>query len=40
VTGLERDRPRLAIAEQYGCTAIIGDASAWAKSGDGLAPRV
>ena len=36
VTGLERDRPRLAIAEKYGCTAIIGDASAWAKSGDGL----
>jgi alcohol dehydrogenase/L-iditol 2-dehydrogenase len=36
VTGLERDRSRLAIAEHYGCAAIIGDASEWAKSGDGL----
>ncbi len=36
VTGLERDRTRLAIAEQYGCTAIVGDASAWANEIDGL----
>jgi len=36
VAGLERDRARLAIAEQYGCTAIVGDASAWAKETDGL----
>ena len=36
VTGLERDRPRLAIAEKYGCTAITGSASDWAKVGDGL----
>ncbi|HEY6168312.1 MAG TPA: zinc-binding dehydrogenase [Verrucomicrobiae bacterium] len=36
VAGLERDRTRLAIAEKYGCTAITGDASAWAKAGDGL----
>jgi alcohol dehydrogenase/L-iditol 2-dehydrogenase len=36
VTGLERDRKRLAIAEHYGCTAIVGDASAWAMARDGL----
>jgi len=36
VTGLERDRPRLAIAEQYGCTAIVGDPTEWARGGDGL----
>ena len=36
ITGLERDRPRLAIAEQYGCTAIIGSAAEWAGAGDGL----
>src|ERR1041385_6188969 len=36
VTGLERDRPRLEIAEKYGCTAILGDASEWARLGDGL----
>jgi alcohol dehydrogenase/L-iditol 2-dehydrogenase len=36
VTGLERDRTRLAAAERYGCAAIVGDAMAWAKSGDGL----
>jgi L-iditol 2-dehydrogenase len=36
VAGLERDRARLKIAEQYGCTAIIGDASDWAKAVDGL----
>jgi L-iditol 2-dehydrogenase len=36
VTGLERDRTRLKIAEQYGCTAITGDASDWAREVDGL----
>ncbi|WP_338868835.1 zinc-binding dehydrogenase [Spirosoma sp. SC4-14] len=36
VVGLEADRHRLAIAEQYGCTAIVGDASEWAKQADGL----
>ena len=36
VLGLERDRPRLAIAEQYGCTALLGNAAGWAREGDGL----
>ena len=36
VTGLERDRKRLAIAEKYGCTAIFGDAAEWARATDGL----
>jgi len=36
VVGLEADRHRLAIAEQYGCESIIGDASDWAKQRDGL----
>ena len=36
VVGLEADRHRLAIAEQYGCESIIGDASGWAKQRDGL----
>jgi L-iditol 2-dehydrogenase len=36
VTGLETDRRRLDIAASYGCTAIAGDASAWAKDTDGL----
>ena len=36
VTGLEADKHRLAIATQYGCEAIIGDASAWARKTDGL----
>ena len=36
VVGLEADRHRLAIAEQYGCESIIGDASGWAKHRDGL----
>lgn len=36
VVGLEADRHRLAIAEQYGCESIIGDASDWAKKRDGL----
>jgi len=36
VAGLERDRARLMIAEKYGCTAIVGDATAWARATDGL----
>ncbi|MFI5357174.1 MAG: zinc-binding dehydrogenase [Opitutales bacterium] len=36
LVGLERDRARLEIAQAYGCTVIIGDASAWAKQRDGL----
>ncbi len=36
VVGLEADRHRLAIAEQYGCESIIGDATDWAKQRDGL----
>ncbi|WP_080055035.1 zinc-binding dehydrogenase [Spirosoma aerolatum] len=36
VVGLEADRHRLSIAEQYGCTGIVGDASEWAKQADGL----
>lgn len=36
VVGLEADKHRLAIAEQYGCEGIIGDAGNWAKERDGL----
>jgi alcohol dehydrogenase/L-iditol 2-dehydrogenase len=36
VVGLETDMHRLAIAEQYGCESIIGDASDWAQQRDGL----
>ncbi len=36
VVGLEADRGRLKIAEQYGCTSIIGDATEWANAYDGL----
>lgn len=36
VVGLEADRHRLAIAEQYGCESIIGGATDWAKQRDGL----
>ncbi len=36
IVGLESDRFRLNIAKQYGCEAIIGDATAWAKERDGL----
>lgn len=35
VVGLEADRHRLEIAKQYGCEAIIGDASEWAFAADG-----
>ncbi|QDU64282.1 D-arabitol-phosphate dehydrogenase [Planctomycetes bacterium Pan216] len=36
VVGLAGDKTRLEIAEQYGCTAIVEDASDWAKQRDGL----
>ncbi len=36
VTGLEADKHRLNIAQQYGCDAIVGDATEWAKRADGL----
>ena len=36
VVGLEPDRGRLKVAEQYGCETIIGDATAWSRARDGL----
>lgn len=36
VVGLEADRGRLEIAKSYGCEAIIGDATEWARERDGL----
>jgi L-iditol 2-dehydrogenase len=36
MVGLEADRQRLEIARQYGCEAIIGDATWWARKRDGL----
>lgn len=36
IVGLEADKNRLAIAKQYGCEPIIGDATEWAKQGDGM----
>jgi alcohol dehydrogenase/L-iditol 2-dehydrogenase len=36
MVGLENDRQRLEIARQYGCEAIIGDATEWARKRDGL----
>ena len=36
LVGLERDRTRLEVARAYGCEVIVGDASAWARSRDGL----
>jgi alcohol dehydrogenase/L-iditol 2-dehydrogenase len=36
VAGLERDRARLAVGEQFGCTAIVDGLEEWAKRGDGL----
>ncbi len=36
IVGLERDRPRLKIAEKYGCTALVGGFEDWAREGDGL----
>jgi len=36
VVGLDRDAQRLAVARQYGCDTIVGDATEWARSRDGL----
>jgi alcohol dehydrogenase/L-iditol 2-dehydrogenase len=36
VVGLDADRARLAVAEQYGCESIVGDAMDWACEVDGL----
>ena len=36
IVGLESDLQRLNIAKQYGCDAIVGDATEWAKKKDGL----
>ncbi len=36
IVGLEADRGRLAIAEQYGVKGIVGDATEWAFERDGL----
>ena len=36
VVGLERDRPRLAIAEQFGCLAVVDGLREWAFAVDGL----
>src|SRR5690625_5608701 len=40
MVGLESDRYRLGIARQYGCEAIVGDASEWARERDGLGADV
>ncbi len=36
VVGLEADKHRLRIAEQFGCESIVGDATNWARLRDGL----
>jgi len=36
LVGLERDRARLNVAKAYGCEVIVGDATEWARSRDGL----
>ena len=36
VVGLPADAGRLEVAKQYGCEAIIGDATEWARDRDGL----
>lgn len=36
VVGLARDARRLAIARQYGCETLVGDANEWARARDGL----
>lgn len=36
IVGLENDRARLEVARQYGCEPIVGDATEWARQGDGL----
>lgn len=41
IVGLENDRHRLTIAEtSYGCTSLVGDATAWARQRDGLGADV
>lgn len=40
ITGLEGDARRLEVAKQYGLTTIIGDATDWAREGDGLGADV
>ncbi len=36
VVGLERDRARLNVAEQYGCEAVVEGLEEWVRAGDGL----
>lgn len=36
VVGLPQDAARLSLAEFYGCTTIVGDATDWARNRDGL----
>jgi alcohol dehydrogenase/L-iditol 2-dehydrogenase len=36
ICGLEADRARLEVARHYGCEPIVGDATEWARGGDGL----
>ena len=36
ILGLESDRKRLAVAEQYGCTALVDNVDDWAFASDGL----
>ena len=36
VVGLERDRDRLAVGEQFGCVSIVSGLEEWAKATDGL----
>jgi alcohol dehydrogenase/L-iditol 2-dehydrogenase len=35
LAGLERDLPRLKVAERYGVTTIVGDATGWARGAPG-----
>ncbi|HEX3726961.1 MAG TPA: zinc-binding dehydrogenase, partial [Pirellulales bacterium] len=36
VVGLERDRARLTVGEQFGCTAVVDHLEDWVRQGDGL----
>lgn len=36
IVGLEADKARLAVAAQYGCETIVGDATKWARARDGM----
>ena len=36
ILGLERDKDRLQVARSYGCDSLVGDASEWARHGDGM----